>query len=143
MDRALCWPPTIDEVILQAVEVGHEDDASLVEARRRLEDVARQRHGRRQNGIEGFAITGSQRRERGGGRRRDGIEDAEQRVAVALLVAGDQLGVVEVVARIHAHALRQPAAHDDLFVLVEQGDLDAVDLGGVRIDDADGGVHCR
>ena len=31
----------------------------------------------------------------------------------------------------------QLAAHGDLLVLVEQRDLDAVDLGGVRIDDAD------
>ena len=89
------------------------------------------------------AVAGGQRGERGGGGRRDGVEDAEQGVAVALVVAGDQLGVVEVVAGIHAHALGELAAHDDLLVLVEQRDLDAVDLGGVRVDDADGGLHRR
>ncbi len=40
------------EVILQAVEIGEEDDAGLVEAGRRLEDVARERHGRRQDVVE-------------------------------------------------------------------------------------------
>ena len=71
------------------------------------------------------------------------VEDAEQRVRVALRVAGDQLGVVEVVARVHVHAHRQAAAHGDLLVLVEQRDLDAVDLVGVGVDDADGSVHGR
>ena len=41
-----------DEMVLQAVEIGEEDDAGLVEAGRRLEDVARERHGRRQDGVE-------------------------------------------------------------------------------------------
>ena len=40
------------EMILMAVEIGHEHDAGLVEARRRLEDMARQRHRRRQDGVE-------------------------------------------------------------------------------------------
>jgi hypothetical protein len=42
---------------------------------------------------------------------------------------------------VHAHALGQLAAHDDLLLLVEQRDLDAVDLGGMRVDDGDGGLH--
>ena len=75
------------------------------------------------------------------GRRRDRIEDAEQGVAVALAVAGDQLGVVEVVAGVHAHARGQAGAQQDLLVLVEQRQLDAVDLGGVVRDDADADVH--
>jgi len=33
-----------DEMVLMAVEPGHEDHAGLVEARRRLEDMARQRN---------------------------------------------------------------------------------------------------
>src|SRR5258708_29912479 len=52
-------------------------------------------------------------------------------------VAGDELGVVEIVARVHAHALRQPPAQRDLARLVEQRDLDAVDLGGVGGDDVE------
>ena len=50
---------------------------------------------------------------------------------IALLVTGDQLGVVEVVARIHPHAFRQAAAHGDLLLLRQERDLDAVDLGGM------------
>jgi ABC-type thiamine transport system ATPase subunit len=40
------------EMVLVAVEPGHEHDAGLVEARRRLEDVARQRHRRREDVVE-------------------------------------------------------------------------------------------
>ncbi len=54
---------------------------------------------------------------------------------MAFFIAGDQLGVVEVVAGIHAHALWQAAAHGDFFVLGQQRDLDAVDLGGVVVHD--------
>ena len=73
-----------DEVVLQAVEVGHEHDAGLVEAGGRLEDVARERDRRRQDVVEAAPVARGERAERGGGGRRDGIEDAEQRVAVAL-----------------------------------------------------------
>ena len=82
-----------------------------------------------------------ERAERRRRRRRDGVEDAEQRVGIALLVARDQLGVVEVVAGVHAHALRQAAAHRDLLVLVEQRNLDAVDLGGIGRDHVDRDLH--
>ncbi len=90
--------------------------------------------------MEGLGFVRGQPHQRGGGRRRDGVEDAEQSVRIALVVAGDQFGVVEIVAGIHEHAGFQPAAHGDLAVLVEQRDLDAVDLGGVVVDDGDRGV---
>ena len=72
------------EMILMAVEIGHEHDAGLVEPRRRLEDVARQRHRRPQHVVEAGLVAGRQPRQRVGRRRRDGIEDAEQRVRKAL-----------------------------------------------------------
>jgi acyl-CoA reductase-like NAD-dependent aldehyde dehydrogenase len=50
--------------------------------------------------------------------------------SLAEAVAGDQLGVVEVVAGVHAHARGQAPAHGDFLVLVQQRDLDAVDLAG-------------
>ena len=74
-------------------------------------------------------------------RRRDGVENAEQRVGIAALVAGDQLGIVEVVAGVHAHALRNAPAHGDFLVLVEQRNLHAVDLVGVVGDDIDRDIH--
>ena len=83
------------------------------------------------------------RRERGRRGRRDHVEDAEQRVREALLVAVDQLGVVEVVAGIGAHPLRQSAAQADFLVLVEQRQLDAVHLRRVVADDVDADVHRR
>ena len=56
----------------------------------------------------------------GGGRDRgDGVEDTEQGMGIALLVAIDQFGVVEIVAGIHAYAVGQAAAHGDFFILVE------------------------
>ncbi len=78
----------------------------------------------------GFALAGQMaERRRGGGR--DGVEDPEQRVRIALFIAGDQFRIVEIVARIHAHVRRQAPAHRDLLVLVEQRDLHAIDLAGV------------
>ncbi len=85
--------------------------------------------------------------ERGGGRGRDGVEDAEQRVALAMrglaaeAIPRDELGVVEVVAGVHAHTCRQAPPHGDFLVLVEQGDLDAVHLARVRGNDAERRVH--
>ena len=119
------------EVVLVAVEVGEEDDARLVVVGGRREDVARERDRRREHRVVGRAVARVerlQRRRRGG---RDRVEDAEQGVAVAVLVAGDQLGVVEVVARVELHAVGQPPAQRDLALVVEQGDLHAVDLRGV------------
>ena len=138
------------EVRLVAVQPGEEDDAGLVEARRRLEDVARQRHRRREDRVEARpGRRAASAAERGARRRRDRVEDAEQRVAVPVVlraadaVAGDQLGVVEVVAGVHAHAFGQAPAHRDLLVLVEQRDLDAVDLARVGGDDAERRLHRR
>ena len=108
------------EVILQSVEISHEHHAGLVEARRRLEDVPRERHRRREHSVKRRAIAARKRAEGCRGRRRDGIENAEQRVRVTPRVAGDQLRVVKIIAGIHAYARGQPAAHGDLLVLVEE-----------------------
>src|SRR6185503_5756867 len=87
-----------DEVLLVAVEIGEEDDAGLVELRRRLEDVSRQRHRRLEDFPVSVEVAARMRRERRRGRRRDDVEDAEQRVREALFVAMDEFGVIEVVA---------------------------------------------
>ena len=129
------------EVGLVAVQPGHEDHAGLVEAGRRLEDMPAQRHGRRQDGVEAGQVVRGQRRQRPAHRRRDRIEDAEQRVGMALRVAGDQFRVVEVVAGVHAHAARQAPAHGDLLLLVEQADLHAIHLGGAVADDGERRLH--
>ncbi len=146
-ERALCWPPTIVKWRWWPFSQARKTIAGLVEARRRLEDVARERHGRREDRVEARDVAFRERAERGARRRRDRVEDAEQRVAVLLVgraagaVAGDQLGVVEVVAGVHANAFGKAAPHRDLLVLVEQRDLDAVDLARIGGDDAERDVH--
>jgi hypothetical protein len=59
----------------------------------------------------------------------------------ALAVAQDQLVVVEVVAGVHADARGQPPPQVELALAVEQRELDAVDLGGVVVDQLEAGVH--
>ena len=63
------------------------------------------------------------------------VEDAEQRVAVALVVPGDQFGVIEVVAGIEPDTFRQSCPEGFFVRLIEQRDLDAVHLGGVGLDE--------
>ncbi len=60
---------------------------------------------------------------------------------MVLAVAPDGCRVVEVVSRVHADSPRQPATQVELALLLEKGDLDAVDLGGVLCDDRDEGVR--
>ena len=72
------------EVILVAVEIRHEYDAGLVEARRALEDVARQRHRRAEDGVELLDIALRQFAQCGTRGRPDRIEDAQQRIALAV-----------------------------------------------------------
>ena len=131
------------EVVLIAVQPGKEDDTGLVEAGGRGEDQPGQRDGRLENLPESGLVAGGKPRQRRRGGRRDRIEDAEQRIGIALLVAEDQFGEIEVVAGIHPHAGRQLAPHGDFPVGVEQGDLDAVDLVRVGLDRVERGRHRR
>ena len=91
--------------------------------------------------METGLIAGSEPRQRIGCRRRNRVEDAEQRVRKALVVAGDQFGIIEIVAGIHLHAGIEPTAHVDLALLVEQRNLYAIHLGGVGVDDGDRRIH--
>ena len=80
------------EVILQAVEIGCEHDASLVELRGRFEDMPRQRDRRRQDLLVGLEVVVGERRQSRACRGSNDIEDAGQRIGVALPVAGHELG---------------------------------------------------
>ncbi len=135
-----------------AVEPTHAHHAGLVVARRRAEDVARQRHSRREDFVEGPAIVFRQRHQRRRGGRRDGVENPQQRIRMTLGVAFDQLGIVEVVAGVHPHSrgrcggARSPSsgqapAHGDFLVLVEQGNLHAVHLGRVAGNNLERDLH--
>ncbi len=129
------------EVVLVAVQIGHQHDAGFVEPGRCGEDVARKRHRRREDVVEIAQPCVGQRCQRGARGRCDRIEDAQQGVAMHPAVAGDQLRIIEVVAGVHAHALGQARAQRDLLVPVEQGELDAVDLGGMGRHHIDADVH--
>ena len=90
--------------------------------------------------MEAVRVVGGKPHQRGRRGRRDRVENPQQRIGIALAVARNQLGVVEVVAGIHAHAGRQPAPHRNLALLVQQRDLYAVDLAGIGRDDRDRGI---
>ena len=79
--------------------------------------MAAERNGRREDLVEAGLVAPRERAQRRGCGGRDGVEDAKQRIGMVAAVAGDELGVVEVVAGIHAHTLGQAPAHDDLFLL--------------------------
>ena len=83
------------EMVLQPVEPGEENDAGFVEPRRRRKDVAAEGNGGFEQLEKLVFAAAPKRRERCGSGWCNGIEDAEQRVGVALLVARDQLGIVE------------------------------------------------
>ena len=128
---------------LVAVQIGEEHDAGFIRMCWALEDVTRQRHRGRERRVIGGLVAAVERLERRGGRGRDRVEDAEQRVAVTPLVAQNEALVIEVVPGVHAHTAREPAAQRDLALRIEQGDLDPVDLGAVLADDRETGVHRR
>src|SRR5215203_946146 len=59
------------EVILMAVQIGHEYDAGFVEARRRAKDMTRQRHRGRQDVVKSLAVAGCEAGQSRGSRRRN------------------------------------------------------------------------
>ncbi len=77
------------EMILVAVEIGHEHHAGLVELGRRGEEVPRQRLGRLQDGAVAVEIIRRELSEGNGGGRRYGVESAQQSVRVAPIVSLD------------------------------------------------------
>ena len=97
------------EMVLVTVQIGHEDHTGFVEPGRRPEDMTRQGHRRREDIVEFIRPVsgqGGQRCRRGRG---DGIENPQQGIGIPFVVARDQLGVIEIVAGIHAHTVGQAA----------------------------------
>ena len=75
--------------------------------RRRREDVPGERYRGREQLLVARNISGIERGQRQRCGWSDGIEDSQQSIAVALLVAQNQAVVVEVVAGIHAYTPRE------------------------------------
>src|SRR5438105_1946405 len=121
------------KVALVPVEIGQKQNAGLVKARRRTEDVAREGDRRRQDGVVSCQVATIERRQCSRGGRSDRIEYPEQRVTEPAFVTADQRRIVEVVACVHAHTGGQAAAQGHLMLLVEQRDLDTVHLVGVLL----------
>src|SRR5215210_1408015 len=137
-DRACALlTPDHPEVLLVAAQVGEEDDARLVEAGGRLEDVAAQREGGGEYRFVAIRVAGVECMQRGRGGGGYGVEDAEESVGEAFVIAPDEVGVVEIVARVHPDALGEAAANLDLAAGVEEGDFNAVDLLRVVADNGE------
>src|SRR5262249_41938501 len=125
-----------DEMVLQSVEPGQEYDSGLVEPCRRLKNVPRERDRGLENSMEALNVTGRKACKARRSCRCDRVENAQQRVRIAFFVAGDQFGVVEIVAGIHPYVRRQLPPHLDFLLLREQRDLHAVDLRRIVAKDA-------
>src|SRR5262245_65542811 len=106
------------EVVLMSVQIRGEHHPSLVEARGRAEEMARQRQGGGKDRLVAREVAGVEGMERGRRGRRDDVEDAEKRVAVAALVAADGRRVVEVIPAVHVNALGEALPQGDLPLLV-------------------------
>src|SRR5438270_8566352 len=92
------------EVRLEPIEPCKEDNAGFVVLRRRREDMPGERHGGLEELMIPRNVTGFERGKRQRRGWSDSIEYAEERVAVAVLVAKNQAVIVEVVSGVHANA---------------------------------------
>jgi hypothetical protein len=81
------------------------------------------------------AIVCCERRQRGRRGGSDRVEDAEQRIGVSGCVAADQIREVEVVARVHAHAIGQKAAQRDLLAASSSETLMPSTFAAFAVDD--------
>ncbi len=124
-----------------SVQPTEEGDARLVVVGGCGEDLAGQGLGRAEDPLVPGGVARVEGLDRRGGRRGDRGERAEQGVGVALLVAGDEVDVVEVVAREHRGPRGESAADGDLRVRVEQAHLDPGDVIGVVGHDLQEGVR--
>ena len=131
------------EMVLVPIQPGHEDHAGFVEARWRLEDMAAERDGGCQDGVKGREVIAGERGQGAAHRRGDGVENAQQRIGMAMRVAGNEFGVVEIIAGIHPHAFWQAAAHGDFLLVVQKGDFHPIHLVGMGVDDGQRRLHRR
>jgi hypothetical protein len=85
-------------MILKAVQIGEEHDTGFVEPGRIAEDMARQRYGGREDFVKRLAVTSREPNQSRRGGRGDRVENAKQGVGITLLIASDQLGIIEIIA---------------------------------------------
>src|SRR5207237_10028309 len=113
---------------LMTIQIGQEHHPCLVVVCRCLEDMARQRHRRCQDrGVTG-AISDVECVQCSSSSWGDGIEDAEQSMTIAPLVATDQLRIIEVITGIHAYHPWQAPPHPELAACLRTSYLDPLGL---------------
>src|SRR5690349_18364373 len=130
------------EMRLVAVQPGEEYHPGFIGGGGSGEQMSGQRDGRGKDFGESVSVTGVEPGKRCAGRGGNSVENTEEGIAVAVVVAADQNVVVEVVAGEHSHAVGQPAAKLNLPIGVQQGDLDPVDPALVGCHDLQHGVGC-
>ncbi|MPM86881.1 hypothetical protein SDC9_133974 [bioreactor metagenome] len=128
------------EVRLVPHEEAEPRDSGLIELRGRLEQQPAERNGGIENCVKPRGVCGVQPQERSGRVPRYDRECAQKRVAMTALVAGDELGIVEIIAGEHPHALGEPTAQVALASCVEKGDLDTEDGVGMGMGEGHNGV---
>src|SRR5215471_6096035 len=121
-------------MILVAVQIGEENDSRFVVVSGSLEDMPGQRKGWAKQSVVAIEVRRIESAQRQRSRRRDGVKDAQQGIAVSGLVAQDQFGVVEVVSRVHADSRRHLPPHFYFAAFVQQRDLHAVDMARIVAD---------
>src|SRR5579859_3337225 len=125
-----------------AVEISEKDNTGFVIESRSFKDVSRQRKRVAQVAQALSLVSLIERLQCQRRYRRDGIEDAQQRIAVALLVAHNQLVIVKVVARIHSYTRRQPAAHFNFEFRIQQRDFDSFNFAAIFGNQFEAVIHC-
>ena len=60
------------------------------------------------------------------GSRCDCIKDTEERIRVAILIPGDEVGKVEIVTSIHSHTIRQFISQKNFLLGIQQGDFNSI-----------------
>src|SRR4051794_40357497 len=102
-------------MVLEAVKPRQEHDAGLVKLGGGPEDQPGERDGRVESRAEAFCIAFSQFRECQGGSWGQWVKNTKQGMRIADLVALYQLGIIEIIPRVHFDTIRQEAAHGDFL----------------------------
>ncbi len=133
-------PARHPEMVLMAVKISEKNETRFIEVRRVAEKVARERQGRSEYPLEARKISLVNRANGSRGKFRQRIEDSEQRVAEAMIVASNQNVIVEIVTCTCAR-LAGAAAASRSRTRIEQRDLNAIDFRPVLLNDLEASLH--
>src|SRR5260370_17598794 len=129
------------EVPLMPIEISQKNQTSLVVVSRSLKYMPRKSHSRSHQLLILPQITRIQSPQSQSRRWSNAIEDPQQSIAMPHSIAANQLGIVEVVSRIHPNPRRQKSPHRNLTIHIQQRDLDSIDLRPVIANHAQTSSH--